>query len=494
MQFFYDGQIRRYLTQIIRLLSNFSYQDGDGQLRQIPVTYGDLTRQVASIIRDNSENKIPSAPRMAVYITGIELDRQRLSDASYVNKVNIRERAYDSQGKEYLNEQGKNYTVERLHPAPYTLSVNADIWATNTEMKLQIMEQILTLFNPSLEIQTTDNFIDWTSLSVVNLELVNFSNRNVPVGVDSEIDIATLGFSTPIYLSAPAKVKRLGVITNIIANIFNEENGDIDLGNSEAELGAYKDALHPIEQTTQSTDSSGEVDIETQRKVDPLLNERVTQSTTFRDYGLYVEGTQARIVYNREVGTTNWRVLLEAYPGTYTAGLSQIRMRTEGSDNFIVGTFALNPLDERIISVTWDSDTLPSNDVITGPARNPASYTSIDYVIEPSKWNPTSYKTTGLRVLIVSDINPSDQVGKAGYDGPDAWKNTDTSDPVAEANDIIEWTGTAWQVVFDASATTDITHIKNLNTGIQYKWTGTDWIKSWEGEYSGGNWMLFLDG
>jgi len=41
MQFFYDGQIRRYLTQIIRLLSNFSYQDGDGQLRQIPVTYGD---------------------------------------------------------------------------------------------------------------------------------------------------------------------------------------------------------------------------------------------------------------------------------------------------------------------------------------------------------------------------------------------------------------------------------------------------------------------
>jgi len=93
MQFFYDGQIRRYLTQIIRLLSNFSYQDGDGQLRQIPVTYGDLTRQVASIIRDNSENKVPSAPRMAVYITGIELDRQRLSDASYVNKVNIRERA-----------------------------------------------------------------------------------------------------------------------------------------------------------------------------------------------------------------------------------------------------------------------------------------------------------------------------------------------------------------------------------------------------------------
>ena len=37
MQHFYDGQIRRYITQLIRLLSNFSYKDGDGALRQIPV-------------------------------------------------------------------------------------------------------------------------------------------------------------------------------------------------------------------------------------------------------------------------------------------------------------------------------------------------------------------------------------------------------------------------------------------------------------------------
>jgi len=53
MQFFYDGQIRRYITQIVRLMSNFSYKDGDGVLKQIPVMYGDMTRQVAHIIRDN---------------------------------------------------------------------------------------------------------------------------------------------------------------------------------------------------------------------------------------------------------------------------------------------------------------------------------------------------------------------------------------------------------------------------------------------------------
>ena len=47
MQHFYDGQIRRYITQLVRMMSNFSYKDGKGALTQIPVMYGDLTRQVA---------------------------------------------------------------------------------------------------------------------------------------------------------------------------------------------------------------------------------------------------------------------------------------------------------------------------------------------------------------------------------------------------------------------------------------------------------------
>jgi len=66
MQHFYDGQIRRYITQLVRLCSGFQWKDSSGGLRSIPVSYGDLTRQVANIIKENSENKMPSVPRMAV--------------------------------------------------------------------------------------------------------------------------------------------------------------------------------------------------------------------------------------------------------------------------------------------------------------------------------------------------------------------------------------------------------------------------------------------
>ena len=120
MQFFYDGQIRRYVTQLMRLMSNFPVKYGDGTIKTVPVMYGDLSRQVAHLIKDNSENKLPSAPRMSVYITGLEQDRDRTQDATFIDKLNLKEREYDTDTGSYLNTQGKNYTVERLMPAPYT--------------------------------------------------------------------------------------------------------------------------------------------------------------------------------------------------------------------------------------------------------------------------------------------------------------------------------------------------------------------------------------
>ena len=226
---------------MVRMLSNFSYKDGQGALVQIPVVYGDLSRQVGSILKDNSELKLLNAPKISVYITSIELARDRLSDSSYVSKMNIRERAYDSSNKEYLNKDGKNYTVERLMPTPYTLGVNADLWSTNTDQKLQILEQILMLFNPSLEIQTTDNYVDWTSLSVVNLDTINFSSRSIGSATEDEIDIATIGFTTPIYISPPTKVKKLGVVHTVITSIFNEQQGSVNLNTTMPELLAYSD-------------------------------------------------------------------------------------------------------------------------------------------------------------------------------------------------------------------------------------------------------------
>ena len=480
MQFFYDGQIRRYITQIVRLMSNFSFKDGDGALRTIPVMYGDITRQVAHIMRDNSENKIMSAPRMGVYVTNLELDRNRLADASFISKVHLRERAYDSDNNEYLNTQGKNYTVERLMPTPYTLSVAVDLWSTNTEQKLQILEQILMLFNPSLEIQTTDNYVDWTSLSVVEISSINFSNRSIPTGTDSEIDVATLNFTTPIYISPPTKVKKLGVVTQIIASIYNERTGNIDLGQSMPELQAYSDDYTKSVKSTITKSADGTLDSSATTKEDA----DAVIATTAIGYDLLVMNNVGQVIDKGVAGAINWNKIIQTLPGKYSAGLSRILLNRQDINTRVSGTFAINELNENQLIINWDEDTIPTDTVFTGvTARG-----TVDYIIDPTKFNPTDIKQTGTRLLLLADVN----------NDADAWKNTDTTLTDMNENDIVEWNGSAWTVLFDASANLinsdnfETKFITNLNTGIQYKWTGEQWLLSFEGEYRKGTWQIQL--
>jgi hypothetical protein len=78
-------------------------------------------------------------------------------------------------------------------------------------------------------------------------------------------------------------------------------------------------------------------------------------------------------------------------------------------------------------------------------------------------------------------------------DGPDAWKNTDSSDFIASANDIIEWDGAKWHVIFTAAKSADVFKYQtNEYSGTQYQWNGVSWAKSFEGEYRNGDWKLEL--
>jgi len=414
----------------------------------------------------------------------MEMDRTRTADPSYTGKVHIRERAFDTAGNEYLNEQGKNYTVERMMPTPYNLTVTADIWTTNTEQKLQILEQILMLFNPSLEIQTTDNYVDWTSLSVVNLENINFSSRSIPVGTESDIDVATLGFSTPIYISPPAKVKKLGVITNVVMSIFDESKGTINLQDSMPELQAYDD--------TNANLAKGS-DTSTAGKSGSGKSSKSTASltvSTASGYDAIVMGNVVQLGKNGIAGEINWREVLESEPGMYRASLSKIYLERAGFTTSVVGTFALNTLDETQLIVNWDEDTIPTNTVLVGPL---ATKGTIDYIIDPTKTNPTNIRGNGIRILLLGDIGSTENT-----DGADAWKGS-KGDFIAKENDIVEWDGNDWNIVFDASGNSgqdstvpEVTYTTNLNTGIQYKWDGTEWTLTFEGEYRKGTWRLAL--
>ena len=476
MQHFYDGQIRRYLTQIVRVFGQFSVQDGKGNLTQVPVTYGDLTRQVGSILRDNSENKIPSAPRMAVYITGLEMDTTRLADSSYVNKLNIRERALNAAGDEYLNSSGKNYTIERLMPTPYILTVNVDIWTTNTDQKLQILEQIAMLFNPSLEIQTSDNYVDWTSLSVLNVDNINWSSRSIPTGTESEIDVASVSLKTPIFISPPAKVKKLGVITNIITAVFADSGLEVNIDEDAYAQSFIKQKLIDGDETTVNIPNTSGPNV-------ALGNEDALVLTSYQNYDLVIIDGVAKLMKNGIINNANWTAWLIAQPFTFEPGITELRLqRYNGLE--IVGTITVNPLDETELVVVVDNETLPDDSIISGPN---ADRTTIDYIIDPIRFDPRTIQdsSSNTRLLLLGNIG-----SVLNTDGAEAWKNSDNTDFVAGENDIIEWDGLNWHIVFDSSTVENATFVTNLNTQTQYKWNGSEWILSFEGEYPNGTWRI----
>mgnify|MGYP000190475244 FL=1 len=455
--FFYDNQVRRFLIQFGKIFSNWYVTKGKDPagneiLVRVPIMYGDSSRQASTIIANNSASNLPSAPLITYYITGLEYDQRRTQDPTFIDKIQVRQRSYNSETQQYETVQGQAFTVERLMPVPYTLRMTVDLWTTNYNQKLQLIEQLGTLFNPSLEIQSTDNFIDWTSLSVVYQDGLTFSSRSIPQGTGNPIDVMSWKFYMPIWISNAAKLKKMGVIEKIIASIFSGTALD-DIQNDDLLLG-------------------------TRQKITPY------------GYKLLLIGNSLQLLpANQDFYPNNedldlppspntslyWSSLLNVY-GTIRPGISQIWLQNPYMDTEIVGTIVLDPNDDRLLIYDIDPDTLPQN-----------TLDPVDSVINPLVTGPNAGlppAENGIRYLIV------DNIGNEG-DTTIAWGNV-----VAYANDIIEYDSTMgeWFVSFDSATATTVEYVTNLTTSVQYRYVNTEgaWMKSWEGWYGQGDYSIVI--
>ena len=451
--YFYDQQIRRFLLQFIRIMSNFEVETGlnsagTSALIRVPVMYGDPTRQAAQILGNNSETSLPPVPIMAAIVSELKYDRTRVQEPNFVSTMSIRQRAVDPVSGQLQSVRGNSFSVERLMPVPYKLTLKLDIWTSNTEQKLQILEQILALFNPAIEVQNTDNYVDWSSLSYVELTDTTWSSRSIPVGTENPIDIATLTFEIPIWISAPAKVKKLGVIERIIASVY-DTNEEMDAAITAGKL------------------------LNGQRQyVTPLNYSIILLSGRVQIYSPPNSTQLDNSVSNNTIGPggvlQNWGPVIALF-GRIRNGISELHLTQSDGTPDIVGLISENPLSPTDLLVSIDGDTVPVNTIFP-----------IDAIINPEKSIPGVKLGTpiaGQRYLLLEAIN-----------GTSAW-GTGFS---AHANDIIEFDGTNWAVSFDSALSAGPAYVTNINTGIQYKWTGTTWIKSYDGEYPAGRWHLVL--
>jgi hypothetical protein len=455
--FFYDNQVRRFLIQFGKIFSNWYVTKGKDPagneiLVRVPVMYGDSSRQASTIIANNSASNLPSAPLITYYITALEYDQKRTQDPTFIDKIQVRQRSYNAETQQYETVQGQAFTVERLMPVPYTLRMTVDFWTTNYNQKLELIEQLGTLFNPSLEIQSTDNFIDWTSLSVVYQDGITFTSRSIPQGSGNPIDVLSWKFYMPIWISNAAKLKKMGVIEKIIASIFSGKALD-DIQNDDLLLG-------------------------TRQKITPygykllLIGNSLQLLPANQDF--YPSNEDLDLPPNPNT-SLYWSSLLNVY-GTIRPGISQIWLQNPFMDTEIVGTIVPDPVDDRLLIYDIDPDTLPQN-----------TLDPVDSVINPLVTGPNAGlppAENGMRYLIV------DNIGSEG-DTTIAWGNV-----VAYANDIIEYDSVEgeWFVSFDSAQATTVEYVTNLTTSIQYRYVNTEdaWMKSWEGWYDQGDYSIVI--
>lgn len=550
MQYWYTAQLRNYRLQFIRAFSGFyvSYgkdENGNEKIVQVPCRYGDPSRIASTIVAGNSENKIPSVPFITCTVSGINMNNTRRQDPSFISKVQVDEREYDSEREMYLQTPGNRYTVERYMPVPYDLTMQVDVWTNNTSIKEQLIEQIMTLYNPSIDIQTSTNGLDWTFLSLIEMQdQITWTSRSIPIGTENPIDVMTLIFKVPIWINPPAKVKKQQIIEEIITNIISGSKDSPEQwdwteyeflnrqvttpDNNSISMIWIGDNAYKISLRTQGGDPT---DPQKQPTITiSSVNPSFTTGTGFLYNGIAINisntdinsvvaaghaalaGTDYNIqvfnansikftnnaggdnVFNNLVGQPiqDMGLMTTAYPGGNLSwarlmeAYGTLRSYSEYGSNASQLRIRLDIDDPNKDIVGWiDPDPVDQNLLIwhvdTGSLPS-TTIPNINAIVDPSKVGP------GENLPLPVQGQRYLLLEKIGP-GTESWG------PIinADANDIIEFNGNYWEVTFDSSERGDeIGYTVNLYSGKLLEWSSGSWGEYIAKSYGPGQWRFAL--
>lgn len=226
LPFYYAEQIKTRVTDFMAIFAGLQVQtgkreDAERKLINVPIRYGDIDRVVAYIKAEATQNKLLRIPLMSAVYNDIQLD-----DSLRKGVTSERRYTHMERGGVFPDDL---QVIHQMMPVPYRLFMELAIYTSNTDQQLQILEQLLVLFDPTLSLQSGDGTFDWTKLTSVRLESIGLEN-NYPIGSDRNVRIVKLQFSFPIYLSIPANLRndfikdimvRIGMVNN--ADLTNEE-------------------------------------------------------------------------------------------------------------------------------------------------------------------------------------------------------------------------------------------------------------------------------
>jgi hypothetical protein len=197
-------------------------EDNDGVVvtkEKVPLVYGPkqhwhtmLTNRLTMRSQTKSAEISSKLPAISFFLSGLAYDAGRQINPMHVTRV--------------VNE---NVRIKQLQPAPYNLTFELMVWSKNMEDGLMILEQILPLFTPQLnlkilEVEELEKYSDIT----ITLNSVT-PDDNYMSGLDENRLIAwNLSFNLSGYIYPPFVDQQL--IKKVIVDFdhYDLDNGTLE--------------------------------------------------------------------------------------------------------------------------------------------------------------------------------------------------------------------------------------------------------------------------
>lgn len=219
--YYYDRQLYRYILQFMSIFSVLQVSVGKRDDREpglisVPIHYGSPDRVTAAILAQNTQNSPIRLPAMSAYLSDVDL-------APELRKgVGAERRNVVVPVGGLLPDDAE--VVYQRQPVPYHIMVELTVHVSNVDQQWQIMEQITTLFDPTITIQTSDNLFD--PAKITSVELVNIKMDDATAQEDTRLIQTVYVFKIPVYLQLPSNIKhnivetikmRVGIVNSSVS-------------------------------------------------------------------------------------------------------------------------------------------------------------------------------------------------------------------------------------------------------------------------------------
>lgn len=216
---FYHNSIRTYTALFGTIFNNLKIKRSDGKEIKVPIAFAEQQKYNVRQDQDPDPDNLrymKRTPRMSFTLVSWNRDPSRVKSPMQ-RMANVTQADKDDPSTKTVSSQ--------YNRVPYTFGYQLNVTTKYLEDMLQIFEQIVVYFNPTLQVVVKDNpDLNEDSSVAITLEGSQLDDQFEGTYEESRVITATFDFTLEGYLYLPTN--DASIIRTVTINYFDLDNPD----------------------------------------------------------------------------------------------------------------------------------------------------------------------------------------------------------------------------------------------------------------------------